>query len=541
MLFTGTFDRKADVVVIGLGAAGAVTAITAHDEGAEVLVIEKQARDRRRPNSRFSGGTFICPADKDGARHYMTQLYHHGGDLYETDPAVIAAWAEETSRNYDWLTEKGGKAVEVGDHGEHDQLEGYESIRLFKPDMNVHPGGKHRGWGYGLFKFLNDHVEERGITVMYETRALWLLTNADREVIGVQVRQGGKVLNIEAGKAVVMTCGGFEFNAEMKLQNLRIFPTYFYGNPENTGDGVRMAQEIGADLWHMNSCAARFIARFPHPDYPGGTPVDFWGIEALNVTVAGFEGYAKEKGGTPQAESRPGRDEAPALPMAQMQVKATHSLPGCVVTDRFGRRFTNEVYRSHILYYELINFDSHRMVYPKVPSWWFFDERRINLGKITPTRYGPTGPLAQVPWSTDNRPEVEKDWIKTAGSLAELAAMCGMDGEALAATVRQYNGYCRDGHDPDHGRPPATLVPLDSPPFYAVQLWPGGPNTQGGPRRDPDARIVNVAGEPIRRLYSAGEFGSVYGMLYPSGGGNIAECLAFGRIAGRNAAAEKSR
>ncbi|MDP6101418.1 MAG: FAD-binding protein, partial [Dehalococcoidia bacterium] len=83
------------------------------------------------------------------------------------------------------------------------------------------------------------------------------------------------------------------------------------------------------------------------------------------------------------------------------------------------------------------------------------------------------------------------------------------------------------------------LVPISNPPYYAVKMWPGGPNTQGGPKRNHRAQILNVDGDPIARLYAAGEFGSVYGMLYPSGGGNIAECIAFGRIAGEHAAREE--
>ncbi len=538
MYFDGSFDETTDVVVIGYGAAGAVTALTAHDEGAGVLIVEKQAEQARRPNSRFSGGLFICPSDVDAAKHYMTQLYRINDDLYETDPAVISVWAEETARNYDWLTSHGGVAVKVSDHGEHDAIEGYDSIRLFKPDMNDHPRTKHRGWGYGLFTFLSERVAERGIAVSYDTAAEWLLTDGTGAVIGVQVTSQGRSRTIGVSRGVVMTCGGYEFDDWTKLNSLRVNPTYFYGNPENTGDGLRIAAEVGAQMWHMNSCAARLVARFPHPAYPGGTPVDFWGVEAMGVFVAGFEQFVQGRLEGAEADQAYAR---PNLPAAQMQVAAPPQLAGCVVTDRFGQRFTNEVYRAHVLYYELTNLDSHRMVYPKVPSWWIFDERRMRLGQITPTMYGPTGPLDQVPWSPDNRSEVDKGWILSAPTIGALAAKCGMDADALESTVKTYNGYCESGVDPDFGRPPATLVPLDQGPYYAVQLWPGGPNTQGGPRRDAEGRVLSVRGGPVPRLYSAGEFGSVYGMLYPSGGGNIAECLAFGRIAGRHVAAETPR
>jgi succinate dehydrogenase/fumarate reductase flavoprotein subunit len=113
-----------------------------------------------------------------------------------------------------------------------------------------------------------------------------------------------------------------------------------------------------------------------------------------------------------------------------------------------------------------------------------------------------------------------------------------MDREALRGTVDRYNAGCRDGND-EFGRLPRTLVPLTGGPYYAVRMWPGGPNTQGGARRNADAQVMRVTGEPVPGLYSAGEFGSVYGMLYPSGGGNIAECIAFGRIAGDSVATRR--
>ncbi len=84
------------------------------------------------------------------------------------------------------------------------------------------------------------------------------------------------------------------------------------------------------------------------------------------------------------------------------------SLPGTIVTDRYGRRFTNEEYRLHTLYYELAVCDSHKLSYPRVPSWWFFDERRRLKRAITATYFSPTGPSEEVPWSDDNLAEIEK-------------------------------------------------------------------------------------------------------------------------------------
>ena len=113
-----------------------------------------------------------------------------------------------------------------------------------------------------------------------------------------------------------------------------------------------------------------------------------------------------------------------------------------------------------------------------------------------------------------------------------------MTSSALRETVKQYNEYCRKGEDADFHKPKEWLRPLEAPPYYAAKLWPGGPNTQGGPKRNIRGQVLRVNGTPLPRLYSAGELGSVWGMLY-QGGGNVAECIAFGRISGANAAMEK--
>ena len=96
---------------------------------------------------------------------------------------------------------------------------------------------------------------------------------------------------------------------------------------------------------------------------------------------------------------------------------------------------------------------------------------------------------------------------------------------------------CEVERDGEFGRR-LMLAPIAEPPFYAVELSPSMLNTQGGPRRNEKAQIVRPDGTPIPRLYSAGELGSIYSYLY-QGTGNIGECLAFGRIAGRNAVAER--
>jgi succinate dehydrogenase/fumarate reductase flavoprotein subunit len=107
--------------------------------------------------------------------------------------------------------------------------------------------------------------------------------------------------------------------------------------------------------------------------------------------------------------------------------------------------------------------------------------------------------------------------------------------ETLERTVERYNLLVEKGQHEDYGR--KWIAKIEAPPFYAMELTPTFINTQGGPRRNENAQVIALDGQPIRRLYSAGELGSIYA-YNSNAGGNVGECFAFGRIAGMNAARE---
>jgi hypothetical protein len=109
-----------------------------------------------------------------------------------------------------------------------------------------------------------------------------------------------------------------------------------------------------------------------------------------------------------------------------------------------------------------------------------------------------------------------------------------MDPAILKDTIIKFNQYCGAGEDPDFHRSPSALVPLDTPPYYALKMYPGGPNTQGGLKKNAKGQVLDPDGKVIPRLYAPGENGSYFGFLY-TGGGNICENLVWGRITGENA------
>lgn len=491
------WDRTAEVVIVGYGLAGAVAAITAQDEGASVVLLEKQSADSHCSFSSISGGLFLCPSDVDKATEYMRALCRMGEWAYWTDLDTIRVWAEYTAQNKDWLENLGGNLTFFGEAAEYPQLTGANSIELWR----------YQGSGLRMMQFMYEQVNSRKVEVLYQTSAQRLLTNDDGEIIGVRatnIRNGQpKEVNIRASRAVILCSGGFEDNEEMKLQYLRMYPVYFAGGTANTGDGIKMAQEVGADLWHMNCCSARLVAKFP--DFPIAFLIDFGGRGWNRRQIMGIS------------------EKAAA---------------GFIIVDKYGRRYLNENLKLHSAFYELTSFDTHRLEYPGVPSYHIFDQRRMEYGRLDQHSSGPSGPHQLYKWSQDNMAELQKGWIVSGETVAEVADRIGVPPAILENTVQRWNGYCDEGRDPEFGRNPLELVSLDSPPFYAVKLFPGGPNTQGGPRRNSRAQVVNAFGEPLPGLYASGECGSIYGMLYPVAGGNLAECIAFGRIAAENAVRE---
>jgi len=470
------------VVVVGFGAAGAAAAITACRSGASVLVLEKQLAASHTPNTRMSGGLIMgLSAAAAGARY----LGNCAGGMVPWP--VSRAWAEHAAGLVAWLSALDTAMVfsPVGG-AEQPEVEGSDSVVVFQPGNSSTRLDQSSGAGGTLYQSLVAATRSAGASVRWGAPARRLTRADGGRVDGVELVSGERV----AADAVILACGGYEFDEELKRDYLRAYPVHFYGNPGNTGDGVRMAQDVGASLWHMNQMVGRAIGRFRLPD---GTDMGF---------IIGI------------------------------------GPPGYVITDRYGERFADEEPQAALLhgfYFDLLAFDHRHGEYPRIPCYWFFDERRRLAGPLTYPHIGAVG-VGLYEWSEDNSQEIEAGWVHRGMSVEEAAEAAGVIDPARAGTsVNAYNEGCRIGSD-RFGRPPGSLVPLNSPPYYCVPLWPGGSNTSGGPRRDEHARILDVFGAPIAGLYAAGELGQAVGLRYPADGSNLSEALCFGQIAGEHAA-----
>jgi fumarate reductase flavoprotein subunit len=171
------------------------------------------------------------------------------------------------------------------------------------------------------------------------------------------------------------------------------------------------------------------------------------------------------------------------------------------------------------------------------PCWVILDDPMVRSARPDPARAAAWG---SGTWTADTLlAGVSSGQVLSAGTLEQLAVAAGLPGQALAATVRRYNGYAAAGRDEEYLKTPSALVPVATPPFYAVRVRPSVVALTGyGLRIDPDARVLRaVDGDSEPGLYAAGEVtGNVLGPQYLGGGNAIGSALIFGRIAGRSAA-----
>ena len=479
------WDKEADVVVVGFGGAGAAAAITAHDLGARVLMLEKAPEGEEGGNTRIAGQGYLQVYDVDKAISYLNALCGR----YPVPQRMVRAWAEEVHGNNDWVASIGG------DPQEHQhQPEGIEFPELAGADC-AHKFHNGDVLGYSnTWKFFESAVKRRPIEILYGSPGRELVQDAiTKEILGVRAEQRGKSVHVKARKAVVLTCGGFENNQEMIRNYLPALPyCYTSGTPHNEGDGIKMAQLVGADLWHMNNYAGPSMA-LKVPEYKSTfsmTPLHFSHEQPGGMIVVGPDAnrFADEKLKTRHGKIRKNGQWCPMPAPCPMFMVFDHALFTCGPL------------------YDM-----------KPVSGW----ARI---------------IERYEWSKDNSAELRRGWIKRAETVAEMAASIGLNPGTLEKSVRRWNRICESGDDHEFGRS-KMLVPISKPLYYAIELSPSMLNTQGGPRRNERGQIVRPDDTPIPRLYSAGELGSIYSYLY-QGTGNIGECLAFGRISARNAVAE---
>lgn len=499
----GHWDQTTEVLVVGCGYAGAIAAITAHDAGAQVLLLEKM------PDP---GGISICSfggvrAAQDAAAAFAYLQRTNNGTAPDSVLRALARGMVGLPKRVDALARAVGATtslrpgpanypfagndtfgfVNIETVADFDAAKGY-------PDVVGAPGGAL------LFEVLRRNLLQRGIEVHTGCRVERLVCKSKTASLqGVAVRRGRTTTTVRARRGVVLACGGFEGDGAMQSAFWSEGPVLSAAVRGNTGDGIRMAQTLGADLWHMWHYHGSYGFKHTDPAYP-------FGIRTKRLP-----------------------DWQPGTPL-----RGDVAMPW-ILLDARGRRFMNEYdpYVQDTGARPFARYDPAKQDYAASPAWLIADAAgcaRHPFGRPTSHARG-----VHYDWSHDNRKEIDLGILKQAHDLAELADGTGCNVAALAASLNRWNTACATGLDDDWGRPPTSMLTIIKKPFVYAPVWPIVSNTQGGPVHDAAQRILRPDGSAIPGLYAAGEMGSLFGHLYMSGG-NIAECFVGGRLAGLGAA-----
>ena len=475
------WDREVNVLIAGGGVAGTAAAIAANDAGeTSILVLEKMPIAGGSGN--FSSGTILAAGtilQKEKGIEDTPELWFKEAMLTAengVDAKLTKTLIDHAREVFDFLYKAGMRWSFV------DALPGYSANR----------GYREANGGAKLMKVVLAEIEKRpNIKMLMGTRVTRLFMDTcggaspQGEVVGVEcVNEQGQTMNIKAKKAVALCTGDFSANpAYIESHFPALRNTKSVGNPGNTGDGIRMAQRLGADV-------------------TGYTP----------------------QGHPHCVETAPNK----AILWCRYEFLAED---GLILVNGDGKRFCNEPEKGYYV--------------PLLPEVQKQDGKFACVFDATAA-----GKIAASPrFATTFRGHTELFTkglagdgyvIKKAGSLDELASMIGVNAAGLTQTVAAYNEAAAKGNDPQFRRNPKFLIPINTPPFYGWRGVVGVSTTRGGLRMDPGARILDVDLKPIPRLYGAG--GTVGGYTNEAGyrsGWHLTNALTFGRVAGKNMAAEK--
>ncbi len=489
-----------DVVVVGGGNAALCAALSAAEQQASVLVLERAPESEAGGNSRFTAGAIRCVYDgvddlralmpdlseemikiTDFGRYGEDQFFDDMGRVteYRADPDMVELLVRRSRETLRWMRGKGVRFAPI--YGR----------QAFKVDGRFKFWGgltvEAVGGGPGLVTALTEAAQKNGVTVAYGARALGLVAD-DAGVQGVRVKQAGKTREVRC-KAVVLAAGGFQANTEWRTRYLgpgwdlaKVRGTRF-----NTGDGIRMALEVGALPWgNWSGCHA-----------------------------VGWD-----------------RNAPPFGDLAVGDNFQKHSYPFSIMLNARGERFVDE--GADFRNYTYAKYGRVILSQPGQFAWQVFDKKVLHLLR--------------------DEYRIQQVTKVSAPTLEELVQKLeDVDPVQALATIKAYNEAVRRevpfNPNVKDGRGTVGLaIPksnwantIEEPPFEAYAVTCGVTFTFGGVKVTTDAQVVDTEGEAIAGLYAAGEMvGGIFYFNYPGGTGLMAGAV-FGKIAGASAGRAATR
>jgi len=483
-----------DVIVVGAGNAALCAAISASEQGARVLVLEKAPEAERGGNSLFTAGGFRFVHDGlDDLRADILQ------DLSEAEacqivlpPLTRETYLDDLMRVTEGNTDEELATLLIGRSRETMRWMRGHSVRFIPMfgRQSYKVGGKHHfyggvnveavGGGWGLVDQLMKAAARAGVALRYETGLVRLIQDRTGRVTGLTAKGPGGFEDL-AARSVVLACGGFEANPEMRVRYLG--PGWelcrVRGTRHNTGDGIRAALDIGAQPYGGWSTCHAVAWDIGAPPFGDRTVLD---------------NFQK------------------------------HSYPIGIVVNLRGERFLDEGadYRNHTY----ARYGREIMKQPQRAAVQIFDAKTIGMVR--------------------DEYRIRQVTKAEAGTIAELAQKLEIDVEGLTRTVEAFNRACQpgefnpavlDGKCTRGITPPKSnwALPIDTPPYTGFVVTCGITFTFGGLRINASGEVLDLVDRPIPGLYAAGEL--VGGIFYENylGGAGLMSGAVFGRLAGASA------
>ena len=476
-------DLNAEIVIIGGGGAGLSAAVAAVEAGAKnVIVIEK--RRNLGGNTALSGGIF--GADSPAQRRLSIQFrrddlfkFAMNWAYWKSNPNIVRAFINRSGDTIKWLEDKGMH---------------FELMSLFPNQVplvwHTVTGPGPRWSGGKMMVVLEAECQKLGIKVLASTAAKKILMDSHGKAIGVTASTGGTEFNIKA-VAIIIATGGFGGNKRLLK---KYCPQYFDGLKSEgglplKGDGLNMALEIGADTEGLGS----LLINGPH-------------VRNSSIMKVGDPPYERPVG------------------LASMASEPT------LWVNKNGKRFADET----VGFNRFVCINAIYRQQEKI-SYSIFDSAMVKKmeeqGFIIIFREPMPGLEKEL------QIQAERGFVKISNSLDDIADWMGAESETLRATVTEYNDSCDHGYDPLFVKDRQFLVPISTPPYFAIKCNIGFLDTIGGIKINENMEVLNKEEKPIPGLYAAGVVaggweGDTYCAVISGAASGFA--VNSGRIAGEN-------
>jgi FAD binding domain len=511
------WDKVADVVVVGSGAAGMPAAIEAAENDASVILIEQNfdiGGHAIQSGGAMALGGGSSNQKKFGIEDSPDQWYSdlvHWHDYRFSDRELVRAFADASGQTLDWLVAHG---VVLRDQPPGNPDGGPQTVKRSQgPAWTAGAGGPSPTGtpGTALMRPLEAAARKAGVQILLQHSLTDLVRQpgVSGRVVGITATTQGKTVTIQARRGVVIATGGHTSNVLFRrVFDPRLTEEYqVVGEPysRQTGDGELAAMRVGASLWGAANQTLETRGRTHVMEKP--------------VLIGGQYGYLR-----PGTNSTADLTRSPIFDKFRATGLPVKDFQDVIHVNQAGVRFVNEEATGWEWWNPCLA-PNGGTGSGGGPIWAIFDADAAARENW----------VCAPPWVDPN------GWFFSGDTLTELAGRIvskfqkrPMPGDALQATVARYNSFVDAGQDADFAKS-TPKYKIQTAPFYAAWSTPCVHDCLSGVRINGKAQVIDVSGEAIPGLYCGGE---------SAGGFNqhgLAKCLVFGRIAGREAAQSNTK